>query len=185
MTSGNHAVFLDRDGVINVDYGYVSRSTDFDFIPGVIEGLRRFQDHGFKLIVITNQSGIARGIYTSDDYYRLTEYYCTYLSAHGVFIDGVYHCPHHPQYTSLIGFQKCDCRKPQPGLIYKASIDHNISLYRSLMIGDKASDVLAAYHAGIPTRFLVSSNSNVIPPTLKDISFSTCSSLLQCAQSVL
>ena len=185
MTSGNLAVFLDRDGVINVDYGYVSRSSDFDFIPGVTEGLRLFQDHGYKLIVITNQSGIARGLYTSEDYFRLTEYYCTYLRTHGVIIDGVYHCPHHPRYTSSIGSQKCDCRKPQPGLIYKASIEHNINLSRSLMIGDKPSDVLAAYHAGIPNRFLVSSTSYVISPTLKDISFSTCSSLLECAQSVL
>ena len=69
MTSGHLAVFMDRDGVINVDYGYVSRSTDFDFIPGVIRALRLFQYHGYKLIVITNQSGIARGMYTSEDYH--------------------------------------------------------------------------------------------------------------------
>ena len=83
--------------MINVDYGYVSRSTDFDFIPGVIEGLR-LSNHGYKLIIITNQSGIARGFYTSEDYRRLTEYYCTYLRT-TVIIDGVYHCPHHPRFN--------------------------------------------------------------------------------------
>ena len=183
MTSGNLAVFLDRDGVINVDYGYVSRSSDFDFIPGVTEGLRLFQDHGYKLIVITNQSGIARGLYTSKTIFVVN--IIVLILGPMELSSMVFIIARTIPYTSSIGSQKCDCRKPQPGLIYKASIEHNINLSRSLMIGDKPSDVLAAYHAGIPTRFLVSSNSYVIPPTLKDISFSTCSSLLQCAQSVL
>lgn len=173
------------DGVINIDYGYVSRWQDFKFIPGAIDGMRLFQDHGYLLIVVTNQSGIARGLFNSDDYHKLTDAYRSYLHARGVGIDGVYHCPHHPEFPDQAIVQSYDCRKPKPGLIIKAALNHNIRLCDSVLIGDKTSDILSAYNAGIPTRYLVSSKSYSELIASQVVSYVTCSSLFQCAQAVL
>lgn len=149
------AAFLDRDGVINIDHGYVSRWEDFQFIPGSIKAMRVLQDLGYLLIVITNQSGIARGYFTEEDYTKLTNAYRSYLLSCDICIAGIYHCPHHPDFPMAGQNGPCECRKPLPGLILRAVHDHNISIESSIFIGDKDSDMLSAYNAGIPRRYLV------------------------------
>ncbi|BCD67616.1 D-glycero-beta-D-manno-heptose 1,7-bisphosphate 7-phosphatase [Nitratiruptor sp. YY09-18] len=142
------AVFLDRDGVINVDKGYVGNIENFEFIDGVLESLRRLQQRGFKLIIITNQSGIGRGYYTLKDFQKLTKFMLQNLRDEGITIDGVYFCPHHPD-------EKCSCRKPAPGMIMQAAKEHEIDLSSSWLIGDKMSDIEAAKNAGIPNTILL------------------------------
>ncbi len=185
LASKRKAVFLDRDGVINVDHGYISRWEDFEFIPGAIAGMKLLQDHGYLLIIVTNQSGIARGFFSRDDYRKLTDAYRSFLLVRGVVIDGIYHCPHHPKFPKGAINQSCDCRKPQPGLIYKAVANHNIILDESVLIGDKISDILAASNAGIPNRFLLSTDENMDLLPSQEISFVRHSSLLQCAHDIL
>ena len=153
MTSG--AVFLDRDGVINVDSGYVGDWDSFVFLPGVIEAMRALCDAGYALVIVTNQSGIGRGFYTEEDFQVLTERMCNELSRHGVSIAGVYFCPHLPE-AALPQYRKtCGCRKPKPGLIHRAMEELDIDLTRSAMVGDKSSDMQAALAAGIPQRYQV------------------------------
>ncbi|MBN2406780.1 MAG: D-glycero-beta-D-manno-heptose 1,7-bisphosphate 7-phosphatase [Elusimicrobia bacterium] len=138
------AVFLDRDGTINEDKGYVSRIEDLKFIPGVMEAMRKLKKAGYLLVVVTNQSGIARGYYTVRDYNRLNEYFLKSLADEGVFIDRVYFCPHHPD-------DNCIDRKPNPGMVHSALKDLNIDLKRSFVIGDKASDIGLGRGLGIKT----------------------------------
>mgnify|MGYP001346896760 FL=1 len=157
MTSG--AVFLDRDGVINVDSGYVGDWDSFVFLPGVIQAMRALCDAGYVLVIVTNQSGIGRGFYTEEDFQVLTERMCNELSRHGVSIAGVYFCPHLPE-AALPQYRKtCDCRKPKPGLIHRALEELDIDLTRSVMVGDKNSDMQAALAAGIPQRYQVVSGA--------------------------
>jgi D-glycero-D-manno-heptose 1,7-bisphosphate phosphatase len=178
------AAFLDRDGVINSDLGYVSRWEDFKFLPGSIQGMKLLQDAGYLLIVVTNQSGIARGYFSEDDYRILTATYRSYLLNCGVVITDVYHCPHHPSFPQLSQPPLCGCRKPNPGLIHQASLDHGISLSESILIGDKYSDLQAAYNAGIDRRFLLA-NKQANPCLLQEeFSFSICTSLHDCAMSI-
>lgn len=140
------AVFLDRDGTLNVDKGYVSHLRDWEWLPHALDGLRKLKNAGFKLVVVTNQSGIARGYYPADDVIKLHDLVNRELNAKGVGIDAFYFCPHHPEYSG-----PCSCRKPKPGLIQKAALEMNLDLSRSWMIGDKGSDIEAGSAAGIPS----------------------------------
>lgn len=139
---GDRAVFLDRDGVINVDRGYVHRIEDFEFVPGIPFMLRELQLDGWRLVVVTNQSGIGRGLFSEDDYERVTQHMREQLAAHGVRLDGVYHCPHAPD-------QGCGCRKPKPGMLLRAAASLGLDLSRSVLVGDKESDMQAAHAAGL------------------------------------
>ena len=149
------AVFLDRDGVINVDSGYVGDWDSFEFLPGVIEAMRTLCEANYILVIVTNQSGIGRGFYTEEDFHVLTERMCNELSRYGVSIAGVYFCPHLPDATLPHYRKTCDCRKPRPGLIYRALEELEIDLKRSAMVGDKDSDMQAAMAAGIPYRYQI------------------------------
>ena len=153
------AAFLDRDGVINKDKAYVYRWEDFEFVPGAIEGMRSLQQAGYALVIVTNQSGLARGYYTEDQYQTLTAHLREELAAHGVTLEGVYHCPHHPQGSITHLATDCNCRKPAPGLILQAAQDLQLSLPDSLMIGDKAGDIQAARAAGVGRAYLVDSDN--------------------------
>ena len=153
------AAFLDRDGVINKDKAYVHRWEDFEFVPGAIEGMRRLQHSGYTLVAVTNQSGLARGYFSEDQYQTLTARLRQELTAQGVTLEGVYHCPHHPQGRVTHLATDCNCRKPAPGLILKAAQELKLSLPESLLIGDKASDIKAARTAGVGRAYLVESDN--------------------------
>ena len=136
----NKAVFLDRDGTINVEKNYLYRIEDFEFLPGVIDGLKRLQQAGYLLIIVTNQSGIGRGFYTEEDFQKLNSWMIDSLKQQGVFITDVYFCPHLPDATVEKYRKDCNCRKPKLGMYEQAVIDHNISLSKSYAIGDKIRD---------------------------------------------
>ena len=153
MTS---AVFLDRDGVINVDHGYVSTWERFEFLPGVPDALRALQDAGYLLIVVSNQSGIGRGYYCEADVESLNQAIAQHLgSTVGVTLSEFYHCPHHPTEAEGEFRRQCDCRKPAPGMIRQAVLDHGIDLKTSLLVGDKDSDIEAGRAAGVARLFKV------------------------------
>ncbi len=140
----NKALFLDRDGTLNIEKNYVFKIEDFEFTDGIIELIKSYQDNGFLIFIISNQSGIARGLYTENDYKILTEWMINQLETYGINIAKVYHCPHHPEITG-----ECNCRKPRPGMIIKAINEFNINPLESVLIGDKKSDILAGENAGI------------------------------------
>lgn len=141
QTSGkNKAVFLDRDGTINVEKGYLFRIEDFEFLPGAVEALKSVQDAGYKLIIITNQSGIARGYYTLQDFHRINNWMLETLEAKGVHINKVYFCPHHPE-AAVPEFRiDCDCRKPKTGLYKEAVEEFDLEISECYAIGDKIRD---------------------------------------------
>ena len=149
MSSFRRAVFLDRDGVLNHDRGYVSRPEDFLWLPGAIEGLRALKEGGWRLIVVTNQSGIARGLYGPAEYDNLTSWMHADLAMQGVSLDGVYHCPHLPDAPLAAWCRQCDCRKPAPGMLRRAARDLELDLSQCVMVGDKPSDIAAGRAAGV------------------------------------
>ena len=153
--TGAKAVFLDRDGVINRDLGYVHRIADFEFLPGAPEAMRRFMDAGYQLVVVTNQSGIARGYFSETQYQALTSHMRASLEGYGVTVAGVYHCPHHPEALRPEFRLRCDCRKPQAGMILQAASDLDIDLGRSILVGDKVSDIEAGRRAGVRSCYLI------------------------------
>lgn len=143
------AAFLDRDGVLNQDSGYVSRPDDFVWLPGTFDALTRLQQAGHALVVITNQSGIGRGLYREADFQALSDWMRGELQARGITLAGVYHCPHHPEATLAAYRQDCACRKPAPGMILQAARELALDLPASCLFGDRASDVQAGQAAGV------------------------------------
>ena len=141
-SSVQKAVFLDRDGVINIDKAYVSKIEDFEFCEGLFAALRVFQKLGYLLIIVTNQSGIGRGYYTEKDFETLSTWMKKKLLIENIKIDALYHCPHAPE-------ENCECRKPKSGMFKQALKNFNIDMTNSWMIGDKKSDIEAAQGAGI------------------------------------
>jgi D-glycero-D-manno-heptose 1,7-bisphosphate phosphatase len=156
----NNALFLDRDGVINVNHGYVYLANDFDFIDGIFELVKRANAANMKVIVVTNQSGIARGMYTEDDFEDLSRWMIDRFSEQGARIDAVFHCPHHPE-AKLERFRSvCDCRKPKAGMLLHAASELNIALASSIMVGDKSIDMQAAAAAGLATAYWYTPEAN-------------------------
>ena len=155
------AIFIDRDGVINKDHGYVCRIDDFHFINGVIAACKKLKEKGYLLVVITNQSGIARGYYTEAQFNLLTQWMDWSFANEGVELDGIYYCPHH--FQEGIGQYKidCDCRKPKPGLIVNAVADLNLDLSRSILVGDTVTDIQAGISAGIKENYLVRTGKKI------------------------
>lgn len=145
----NKAVFLDRDGTINLDKHYVYKIEDFEFINGVPGIIKRFNDMGYKIIVVSNQSGVARGYYSIADVEKLHRYIDSELAKIGAKIDAYYICPHHPDFTG-----ECECRKPKTGLVERAIRDFDIDVSQSLFVGDKDSDRECGNNAGIKTLIL-------------------------------
>lgn len=130
----NKAIFLDRDGTINVDFGYVHEAEKLIFIPGVIPALKRLEEAGYLLIVVTNQSGIGRGYFTKAQYDQFNEFFCRKLQEEGVHIAHVYMCPH-------ISEDHCECRKPKTAMYEQAAKDYDIDWSASYAIGDKERDL--------------------------------------------
>lgn len=139
-------LFLDRDGVINVDYGHVHTIDKFDFIPSIFDICKKYQSDGFKIIVVSNQAGIAKGMYTKLDLDIVDKYMKSEFEKHGIMILDSFYCPHRDE-------DNCMCRKPKPGLILEATNKYNIDLSRSVLIGDKMSDLEAGHNAGISKLF--------------------------------
>ena len=148
------ALFLDRDGVINEDFGYVHRPDQVRFVTGIFDLCRAAREAGYLIVVVTNQSGIGRGLFTEDEFQFLTDWINSKMRDQNVAVDGVYHCPHHP--TEGLGAYRraCDCRKPAPGLIRRAAADLSLDLGASALIGDQARDMAAARAAGVGLRLL-------------------------------
>ena len=139
-------LFLDRDGVINKDFGYVHRVQDCVFLPEIFPLCQHFQNKGFKIIVVTNQSGIGRGFYTTQQLTTLTEHIRHTFLQHSITISQTYFCPH-------IESDNCNCRKPKPGMLLQAKKENNINMECSIMIGDKKSDIQAAHAAKVKHLF--------------------------------
>jgi len=138
------AVFLDRDGVINEDLGYVGKIENFQFKKGIFEVLKELQNRGYLLFIVTNQSGIGRGYYTKQDFFDVMEYAKNELKKENITITDFAYCPHTPD-------ENCDCRKPKPKMILDLAKKYNIDLQKSWMVGDKKSDVEAGKNAGVKT----------------------------------
>ncbi|WP_099612014.1 D-glycero-beta-D-manno-heptose 1,7-bisphosphate 7-phosphatase [Vibrio fujianensis] len=149
------AVFLDRDGVINLDTGYVHDEHDFHFIDGVFDATQQLKEMGYLLVLVTNQSGIARGLFSEDRFLSLTQWMDWNFVDNGVEFDGVYYCPHHAEQGIGDYKQDCDCRKPKPGMFFSARDFLKIDMARSVMVGDKAEDMMAAEAAGVGQKILV------------------------------
>jgi D-glycero-D-manno-heptose 1,7-bisphosphate phosphatase len=152
------AIFLDRDGTLNVDAGFTYRIQHLKLMDGVVPGLLRMQDLGFKLLITTNQSGVARGLFSEADMHAFNRALVADLAAGGIAIDGVYCCPFHP--TAGMGAYRVDSplRKPRPGMMLQAAGEHAIDLDGSFAIGDKSSDVIAGQAAGCRTILLRTAN---------------------------
>ena len=146
---GRLAAFLDRDGVINLDHGYVHRWEDFEFVPGVVDGMRRLQAAGYALVIVTNQSGIARGYYDEAALERLHEKLRSTLAAQGVELAAIEYCPHLPQAEVARYALECGCRKPAPGMVLRAARVLDLDLAQSLLFGDRPSDLEAGTRAGV------------------------------------
>lgn len=144
-------LFLDRDGVINVNHGYVHTIESFQFIDGIFDLTRLALSRGYVICVVTNQAGIARGYYTESDFDELTSWMCGQFRAKGVVIDKVYYSPYHPVH-GLGQYKKDDIsRKPKPGMLQQAILEFNIDVQASVLIGDNVTDIQAGFSAGVGT----------------------------------
>ena len=148
----NKAIFLDRDGTINIDHGYVHQIDDF--IEGSINALKKLKEMGYLLVLVTNQSGIARGYFTEAQFLQLTEWMDWSLVEQGVDFDGIYYCPHHPDGKGEFK-EDCSCRKPKPGMLLDAMKALNIDPQQSIMVGDKIEDIKAGINAKVKINVLV------------------------------
>lgn len=157
------AIFLDRDGTINVDHGYVYEIDNFEFIDGVIEACLKLKEMGFALVIVSNQSGIARGKFTEDQFMQLTEWMDWSFADRGIDLDGIYYCPHHPTEGKGDYRKECDCRKPMPGMLLSAKEHLNIDMAASYIVGDKIDDLRAGAAAGVGTKVLVRTGKPVTP----------------------
>jgi len=145
------ALFLDRDGIINIDHGYVSKIEDFEFTEGIFELLHLFSQQKYRLFLVTNQSGIGRGYYSLDDFHTLTKWMLTQFESKNITIEYVAYCPHSPE-------EQCICRKPNTGMVDDIVKRYPINLSHSWLIGDKQSDIDLALNSHIQNRISIGSN---------------------------
>jgi D-glycero-D-manno-heptose 1,7-bisphosphate phosphatase len=158
------ALFLDRDGVVNEEVGYLHRAAEVRFVDGIFSLCRTAMGLGYKLIVVTNQAGIARGYYSEEDFYALMKWMRDALREERVELDAVYHCPFHPEHGVGRYKREHEDRKPGTGMLRKGQSELGVSLAESVMVGDRCSDVAAANAAGLRQAFLMSGTENVACP---------------------
>lgn len=151
------ALFLDRDGIINVDHGYIYKIEDFEFVDGIFDLVKLFSDAEYLIFVVTNQSGIGRGYYNEEDFTTLSNWMVEEFKKKNITIEKVYYCPHSPE-------DKCLCRKPQTGMIEQALKDYPIDLPNSWLTGDKQSDIDLAKNANIQNSIYIG-NKNITNAT--------------------
>jgi D-glycero-D-manno-heptose 1,7-bisphosphate phosphatase len=150
------ALFLDRDGVVNVEVGYLHRAEEVRFVEGIFSLCRSAMKLGYRLIVVTNQAGIARGFYTEADFHTLMDFIQAKLHAEGIQLDAVYHCPYHPEHGVGQYKREHEDRKPGTGMLRRGAREFDLSLADSVMIGDRCSDIAAANAADLRQAFLIS-----------------------------
>ena len=172
------ALFLDRDGIVNIDKKYIYKKDEFEFMDGIFELCKFFSNKGFLIFIITNQAGIGRGYYSENDFMILTEWMKDKFNQKDIIIDDVYYCPHH--LTHGIGKYKidCECRKPNPGMILNIADRYSIDLNNSILVGDKISDIKAGIAANIKNNFLIRSEYQ------KEYDFKTIRNLLDYLKEV-
>ena len=155
-------MFLDRDGVINLDTGYVSKVEEIEFIVGIFDLVRTAISLGYRVIIVTNQSGIGRGYFTETEFYELMEWMRQKFSAEGCSLDGIYFCPFHP--IDGVGEYQQDSimRKPQPGMVLQAISDFSLDPGASVLVGDRPSDIEAGRTAGVGHLFLLSATTSIV-----------------------
>jgi len=150
------ALFLDRDGVINIEKNYLHKIEDFEFIEGIFELCEYFRDAGYKIFIVTNQSGIARKYYTQSQFDILSTWLVNEFSKKNIDIKHIYFCPHHPDISG-----ECSCRKPKPGMLLSAQSEFNINLKESILIGDKERDIEAGLNAGLLESYLFNDSKDI------------------------
>jgi len=155
----NKALFLDRDGVINIDHGYTYKVSDLNLIDGVVEGLQAISHLEYKIFIITNQSGIARGLFEVDDLHLFMEHLLKILKKNNINITDYFFCPHHIEGAIKAYTKKCSCRKPEPGMLHDAQKKYNLDLSQSILIGDKETDILAGKNAGVLFNILITNST--------------------------
>lgn len=163
------ALFLDRDGVVNVEKNYLYKIDEFELMDGILDVCRHYEAKGYLIIIVTNQSGISRGFYTEDDFKHLSEWMVEHFKSLGITISHIYHCPHHETIDGA-----CECRKPEPGMFLEAQHDFDLDMASSVMIGDNERDIVAAIRAGVGTNILLNtetteSKANRIVQSLKEL----------------
>jgi len=149
------ALFLDRDGVVNVEKNYLHKIEEFELVEGIVEVCRAYQESGYLIIIVTNQSGISRGYYTEDDFAILSEWMVEHFKTLGITITHIYHCPHHESIDGV-----CECRKPEPGMFLEAQKEYDLDMAHSVMIGDNERDIEAAQRAGVEMNILLSTDAS-------------------------
>ena len=166
----NRALFLDRDGVVNEEVGYLHRSGDIRFVAGIFPLCRTAQRLGYKLIVVTNQAGIGRGFYTLQQYEDLTRWILAQFAGQGITLDEVLFCPYHPVHGVGEYKREHDDRKPSPGMLLRAARNHNLDLSQSILIGDRCSDIAAANAAQLRRAFYIAgTESDACPGQFQSI----------------
>ena len=151
----NKALFLDRDGVVNVEKNYLHKIEDFELMEGIIDLCRAYQEQGYLIIIVTNQSGISRGYYTEADFVHLSEWMVEHFKTFGITISRIYHCPHHESIDGV-----CECRKPEPGMFLEAREEYDLDMEHSVMIGDNERDIEASLKAGVGMNILLSKDAD-------------------------
>ncbi len=155
------AIFLDRDGVINEDNGYTYKIDDFKLLKGVIQGLKAFKKLDYEIIIVTNQAGIARGLFSVDDFRKFMKHLIKTLNENKIQVLDYFFCPHHPEGKIELYSIKCSCRKPNIGMLVEAKEKYNIDFSKSIIIGDKESDILAGKKAGLLSDILITNDSSI------------------------
>ena len=150
--------FLDRDGVINKDFGYVYKIKDLRFCPESIKGMKLLLKKNYKLIIVTNQSGIGRGLYSVEEYKNFMKHMYEELHKFNIVILDTFFCAHHPEYGIGIYKKECNCRKPKPGMLLEAIKKWKPDIKKSILVGDRPSDIEAGYAAGLKNLFLINNS---------------------------
>lgn len=181
----NKAIILDRDGTINIEKDYLHKIEDFEFEKGVVEGLKILADLGYIFVVVTNQSGIARGYYTEEDLEILNNHIGEVLEKEGIKIEKFYFCPHHPE--KGVGKYKvdCNCRKPNPGMLEEAIKEFNIDREKSFMVGDNISDIEAGINAKVTPILVKTGHGTEHIEKVKKLGIASFDNMLQFAKSLV
>lgn len=185
MNDKRAAVFLDRDGTINVEKNYLHKIADFEFIPGAQKAIKKLKDAGYLVIVVSNQAGVARGYFDEAAVEELHQYIQAELLAFGTSIDAFYYCPHHPDEGLGAYKVQCDCRKGNPGMLLQAAREHAVDLQRSCMVGDKLADIEAGQRAGCQSILVLTGygEKTALNPAAEDVE--KCPSIVFAAKLIL